>query len=286
MPRSGSSPSRVAPVGRWSRVYLPDSQPPPSGPPRQQTEAVVLARRHDLELDPAHEQAVGGLQGHRHGQLLPLGQIDGPLHLPTGEVGQAGVADLARVDGVVQEAQRLLQRRERIPRVQLVEVDVVDPEPAQRRIEGPTQVTAGVAQGVGLVAHGEPALGGEDDAIADVGRPRGKPAAENFLRGTVGVDVGGVDQRAAALDEDVELLVSLRFVGLRAEGHGAQAQSRDGAPTATQRAVFHDRSPVRRHSEHCLQEATRQAMLLSGHGADPARGGRGLTCRRRPARSR
>ena len=31
MPRPGSSPSRVAPVGRWSRRYLPDSQPPPSG---------------------------------------------------------------------------------------------------------------------------------------------------------------------------------------------------------------------------------------------------------------
>jgi len=31
MPRSGFSPSRVDPVGRSSRVYLPVSQPPPSG---------------------------------------------------------------------------------------------------------------------------------------------------------------------------------------------------------------------------------------------------------------
>ena len=30
-PASGLSPSRVSPVGRWSRRYLPDSQPPPSG---------------------------------------------------------------------------------------------------------------------------------------------------------------------------------------------------------------------------------------------------------------
>jgi hypothetical protein len=31
MPRPGSSPSRVAPAGRASRWYLPESQPPPSG---------------------------------------------------------------------------------------------------------------------------------------------------------------------------------------------------------------------------------------------------------------
>lgn len=29
MPRLGFSPSMVAPVGGWSRLYLPDSQPPP-----------------------------------------------------------------------------------------------------------------------------------------------------------------------------------------------------------------------------------------------------------------
>jgi hypothetical protein len=31
IPRPGSSPSRVEPVGRWSRWYLPVNQPPPRG---------------------------------------------------------------------------------------------------------------------------------------------------------------------------------------------------------------------------------------------------------------
>ena len=45
-----------------------------------------------------------------------------------------------------------------------------------------------------------------------------------------GVDVGGVDQVAAGLEEPVELLVRPVLVGLVAEGHGAQREGRhDGA---------------------------------------------------------
>ena len=94
--------------------------------PRQQAQSVVLTSRHDLELDPAHEQAVRRLKGDRDGKVLVFSEVDGLLHLPAGEVRQPGIADLARAYRVVEEAQRLLQRGARIPRVQLVEVDVFD----------------------------------------------------------------------------------------------------------------------------------------------------------------
>jgi hypothetical protein len=70
------------------------------------------------------------------------------------------------LDGVVEEAQRLLERGQRVPGVQLVEVDVVDAEPAQGVVECAPQVATGGADGVGVLAHREATLGGEDDAVA------------------------------------------------------------------------------------------------------------------------
>jgi hypothetical protein len=130
MPRLGFSPSRVAPAGWWSRRYLPDSQPPPSGP-RQQAQASVQRGGHDLPLDLADQQAVLRLEGDRLGQAERPGHVHGLGELPAGEVGQAVVADLARADEAVEGAQRLLQRRPRVERMDLVQVDGVQPEAAQ-----------------------------------------------------------------------------------------------------------------------------------------------------------
>ena len=47
-----------------------------------------------------------------------------------------------------------------------------------------------------------------------------------------GVDVGGVDQVAAGLEERVELGVASRLVGLGAEGHGAEREVDTAAPLA------------------------------------------------------
>ena len=54
-----------------------------------------------------------------------------------------------------------------------------------------------------------------------------------------GVDVGGVDQRAAGLDEAVELGMRSGLVGLGAEGHRAEAELGNGASTAAESAIVH-----------------------------------------------
>jgi hypothetical protein len=140
MPRPGvlTEPGRA--LGSLLPGVLAGQPAPAERTPREQPEPVLLAGRDDLQLGLADQQAVRGLQGDRHGQVVALGQVDRLLHLPAGEVRQAGVADLPRRDGVVEEPQRLLQRRVRVPGVQLVEVDVLDPEPAQRRVECSAEV--------------------------------------------------------------------------------------------------------------------------------------------------
>ena len=92
---------------------------------RQQPHPVRLDRRHELALDVAHDEAVlvlardEGVEVPRVGRPLRLD------HLPGGEVRAADVADLALADEVVEGAQRLLDRRQRVGAVELVEVDPV-----------------------------------------------------------------------------------------------------------------------------------------------------------------
>jgi hypothetical protein len=120
MPRFGFSPSRVAPVGASSRRYLPLSQPPASGDHGSRPIPESRAARHDLVLDAADQEAVLRLQRHRRDE--PVGVRDGDRfrELPAEVVREAVVADLARGHRVVEEAQRLLQRRQIIPGVHLV----------------------------------------------------------------------------------------------------------------------------------------------------------------------
>ena len=107
---------------------------------------------------------------------------------------------------------------------------MVDAEPAQRGVERAPQVAAGEADVVGPVPGREAALGGEHDPVADVGRAGRQPAADDLLRGAAGVDVGGVDEGAAGLDERVELRVRALLVGLVAERHRAERVARhDGS---------------------------------------------------------
>ena len=108
-------------------------------------DAVLRAERQQLPLDLAEQQVVAGLHGVEAGQPEGLAAADGPRHLIGQEVRAAGVADLALAHQVVQRAQGLVDRRVRVVAVQLVQVDVVGLQPAQRRVDGGHDVLAGVA---------------------------------------------------------------------------------------------------------------------------------------------
>ncbi len=123
--RRGSRP------GRPSRAVLAGEQAVLEREERQHAEPELLAGRHDLVLDRAVEQRVAVL--HRHEALEP-GGAGGPVgvgDLPAGDVRAAHVADLALAHELGQRRQRLLDRRDPVGLVELVEVDVVGAEPPQ-----------------------------------------------------------------------------------------------------------------------------------------------------------
>ena len=62
MPRSGFSPSRVAPVGALVAGVLAGQPATGQRRPRQDADALVAAHVEDLELDVADEQVVLRLQ--------------------------------------------------------------------------------------------------------------------------------------------------------------------------------------------------------------------------------
>ena len=89
----------------------------------------------DVELDAADEQRVGRLLGAEALQVLvsrgPLGVDD----LPGVEGRRADVADLALLYEVGERGERLVDVGVRVGAVQLVEVDVVGAQSAQRVLD-------------------------------------------------------------------------------------------------------------------------------------------------------
>ena len=86
--------------------------------------------------------------------------------------------------------ERLLDRRERVEPVDLVEVDPVGPEPPERRLAGPDEVEAAQAR----VVRPRPIR--PNALVASTTRSR-RPAeglAQDLLGLAVAVDVGGVDE--------------------------------------------------------------------------------------------
>src|SRR5262249_53071789 len=104
--------------------------------------ACVQTGRDDLPLQLTHQQVVLRLQGDGYLEATGTGRRHRLLHLPAGEVRQPDIADLPRADHVVERAERLVESGERVPGVHLVEVKAVDPEAAQRVVQGALQVTA------------------------------------------------------------------------------------------------------------------------------------------------
>ena len=63
--------------------------------------------------------------------------------------------------------------------------------------------------------------------------------ADHRLGVAVAVDVGGVEQRAAGVEEGVELRGGVVGVGVPAPGHGAEGEPGDHQPAAAERSLLH-----------------------------------------------
>ena len=158
--------------------------------PHEHAHAVALARRQQGVLDLAGEDRVRRLLGP---EALEAVAVGGPVGLDEqlGRVRRAaGVADLAGVHEVVERAERVLDGGRRVGPVDLVEVDPVGAEAAQRVLDLAHDPAPAVARQVRPLAHRPVELRRQHDLVA----PTGERLADDRLGLAARVHVGGVDE--------------------------------------------------------------------------------------------
>jgi hypothetical protein len=121
------------------------------------------------------------------------------------------VADLALADEVAERRERLLDVGVRMRPVDLVEVDPVGPQPAQRVLDRADDPSARRALPVGIVAHRAVELGREDDVVAAPARER---LGDDLLGLALPVHVGGVDEVDPRVERRVDDADRLVVVGI------------------------------------------------------------------------
>ena len=139
---------------------------------------------------------------------------------------------MAVADERVERLQRLLDRRRGIEAVDLIEIDMVEPEPLEALLALADDVTARGAARVRTVAHRPEHLGRDHDIVAGDAEVPDR-LAEDALALAAGIDIGGVDEVDAGGERGLHQRVGLFLPKLAdlpphalaaAEGHGAEAE--------------------------------------------------------------
>ena len=163
--------------------------------------------------------------------------------LPPGDVGAPDVADLALADQVGEHRQRLLDRRDRVGEVELVEVDPVGAQPLQRRLDRSADVApraAGTVVGTVGAAHVAAELGGHHEPVA----PALEGDADHLLALADAVGVGGVEERDPGVVGGVEDAAHGVEPDPAAERVAADPDRADHQARVAQRAVGHLPHPI------------------------------------------
>jgi hypothetical protein len=126
------------------------------------------------------------------------------------------------VDEVGERAERLVEVGVRVRAVDLVEVDVVGAEPAQRVLDLGDDPAPRDPAPVRILTHRAEHLGGEHDVVATAF----ERLADDLLGLTGGVDVGGVDEVDAGVEGAVDDADRVVVIGIApgAEHHRAEAE--------------------------------------------------------------
>src|SRR5713101_8853642 len=204
--------------------------------------ALFSAEREQLALGLTEQQVVARLYRIEARKPKRLAATERPGHLVGVVVRAADVAGLARAHNVVERAQRLVHRRLRVWMMDLVEVDEIGAEPAERALDGVQDVLARGAAVPWLGAHGAGALGRDHEVVA----PALEPPPENLLRaphGLVGaaqrIDVGRVEKGDPARRCAIENGDRGGLVALQPERHRAETETRHLQSGAAEADVAH-----------------------------------------------
>jgi hypothetical protein len=195
-----------------------------------------LRDRQHLAFDAAAEDRVGRLLGVEPFQAAPL---RGPLGFDDaggGRLGGSDRADFAAVDQVGERGQRFLGVGVGVRSVDLVEVDVVGLQAAQRVLDCGHDPAARGSLLVGIVTCGAAELGREDDAVT--------AALERLAHDHFGlaVRVGRVDEVdpcVQRLVDDADRVVVVGVADGRAEGQRAERVGADLDAGPPEGAVQH-----------------------------------------------
>ena len=230
------------------RSYFPDRRPPARGLQTSRPTFSDLEHRHDLALEIAAGQRVVGLQRADRSELAARRDALCLRDVPRRPVRDADIAHEALAHDRIEGVERLLDRRDAIEAVDLVEVDVFELQALQARLHLREDVDARRAAAVRTLRHAAEHLRRDDDVI-----PRDAEIAESLpgdrLREAGGIDVRGVDEVDAGIESRAQQAVDLLLLQrsdllphafAAAEGHGAEAEFGDEQAGLAEDVVAHE----------------------------------------------
>ena len=151
---------------------------------------------------------------------------------------------------VLERADGLLDRRQRVLGVDLVEVDIVGAEPLQAGLDRIHDVPTRGAAIVRALAHGAGRLGGEHDIRALPARIAHRRAGDRLAE-AFGINICGVDEIDPRIERSRDEGIGHRLVeladsgpeALAAEGHGAETEFGDEQARPAEGVVTHGARP-------------------------------------------
>lgn len=140
-------------IGGIAALVFPCQEAARQRAPRYNTHSAFARRRKVLGLDVAGDQRIFELHRDRSGNAA-LGGDGGRFRAdPCRHVGEAVVADPARMHEIAQCLHDFADRRHSVPNVHPVKIDVIGSESLQRSFEGAVNVLRACASGIGIAVR-------------------------------------------------------------------------------------------------------------------------------------
>src|SRR5262245_7587969 len=188
-----------------SPTDLPRETTPSERTPDHRADSLVERKRHEFPLVVTTDQRVIRLMRDVLRPSVALRRRERLHQMPAGEIGAGDVADLAAARQRVQCIERLLDRRERVETMHVVDVDVIDSEPPQACVTSSEQMMTRRAGVIRAFAESKGRLGRNQEvvALALYG------LAENFLGKSIRVDVSRIEDVDASVKAEADEALGL-----------------------------------------------------------------------------